>query len=144
MGYDMYSKSNTDDGGYFRLNIWGMGWMREVMLQADAGLEDVIHKFCSNDGLVVTEKEGKRIGLALRGYLKDNPVGAVPKRKARTLAPHEAAASQLTSALGAMFGEVEVIGDPGDKVGKKLTQDDADIIADFAKYNETSAPYSVC
>lgn len=148
MGYDMYSTKMKDDefdgDGYFRLNIWGMGWMRGVMLEADPGLEDIIFKFCSNGGETVSVEDGARIAKALRGYLEDNPVGAVPKRKVRTLSAHERAAKELSSQLENLFGMTRVVGDPGDPIGKKLTQEDADIIRRFAAYNETQAPYRVC
>ena len=33
MGYDMYyrDRADHDDGGYFRLNVWGMSWCSEIM-----------------------------------------------------------------------------------------------------------------
>lgn len=154
MGYDFYSErkgsGSYEDEGYFesdahfRLNIWGMGWMRGVMMEADPKLEDIMFKFCSNDGEVVSVDEGARIAAALRTYLKDNPVGAVPKRKARKLTPHEQAAKDMSSQLEKMFGMKTIVGDTGDPIGKKLTQEDADTIREFAEYNETQAPYRVC
>jgi hypothetical protein len=143
MGYDMHRQGTKGwDEGYFRLNIWGMGWMRDVMLQADPELEDIIYKFCSNDGYVVSKEEGVRIAKALRRFLADNPVGSVPKRR-RNRAPHEAAAEQMVAGIMASLGPGGAVVGPEDNIGKPLSQDGADNILAFAEYNETQTPYEV-
>jgi hypothetical protein len=85
-----------------------------------------------------------RIAKALRKYLLENEVGSIPKRKARTLAPHEQASAHMSAMLSSLLGAAQVQGDTrADEVGKPLTQDDVDTIADFAKYNEEQTPYEV-
>lgn len=51
MGYDM----TNGKGDYFRLNIWGMGSVRRLLLKKGTTFD--LGKFCSNDGWKVTPKE---------------------------------------------------------------------------------------
>jgi hypothetical protein len=140
MGYDMQSKMNPGDEGYFRLNIWGMGWMRGVILEGDPTLENDIFRFCSNDGHVVGEKLGKRISKALRSYISTHPVGS----KARTMkAKHEVEVEKMLEQLKAQLG-VDNLQAPGRSEEEKLVdQEDLDLIERFAVYNETMCPYEV-
>ena len=138
MGYDMQSKCDSSEKGYFRLNIWGMGWMRNVMLEGDPTLEKDIYRFCSNDGHVVGEHLGKKIGAALRKFIAYHPIGTeLPSQQAT----HEAATDQLAQMLAQHMG-IEVM-TPGRKENKTLTKEDIACILDFAEYNETQAPYEV-
>lgn len=139
MGYDLYSQTDKSDAGYFRLNIWGMGHMRDVILQGDPSLQSVVDgKLSSNDGFIVEKEEGKKIAVALRTYLVDNPVGVVPKRIDRTAGFEKAVfAAIATGAFGTAISPNK------DVMGTPLTQDWADIIEEFAVYNETKAPYAV-
>lgn len=53
MGYDMTNGNNE----YFRLNIWGMGSVRRLLLKKETTFD--LGKFCSNDGWQVTPDECK-------------------------------------------------------------------------------------
>ena len=136
MGYDMYSKRKNVERDYFRLNIWGMGWMRGVILEGDPSLGPEIYRFCSNDGFVIGEQLGRRIAEALRVYLKTHPVGS-PVGKTED-APHERAAKELIAGISP---DIVVTG--GTDKARTVTQEDIDIINEFIEFNEKSAPYEV-
>jgi len=89
MGYDLYG---VVDGRYFRANIWGMGRLRNVMIDAKVDLAadskspgnlsiaayyaesggakpSLGDCFCTNDGWVVTAEECKHIAEQLGKWL---------------------------------------------------------------------------
>ena len=143
MGYDMQSKKFAGDEGYFRLNIWGMGWMRSCIIEGDPSLRDeVVSKMCSNDGYIVGVRLGKKIGEALRVYAKKHPVG-------QSFTPEPTVASFEKEVIGMLDmltknTEVTEVVSP-DKVeqGELMTQTMMGTIIDFAEYNESKAPYGV-
>ena len=73
MGYDMHStRFEDDDGGYLRLNIWGMCFMRDAMWTAGIRDDKIYNKFSSNNGWLVGKRMGKVICEALLKLLDGN------------------------------------------------------------------------
>lgn len=132
MGYDMYTKKKglSEDEGYFRLNIWGMGWMRNIILVGDPTLEEELVPFNDNSGKTVSKKVGKRIADALYAYLKLHAVGDMPyETKTRRMQFEE----EVIKIFGAAEPAIEA-----------LTEEDIKTIRSFAEYNERATPYRVC
>ena len=143
MGYDMHSTRFEDDqGGYFRLNIWGMGFMRDAMWSAGIREDAIFEKFFSNDGWLVGKRMGKKIYDALTKLLDGNanemtrsgfcfkkeeiPKGATITRQFDMEAGSK---GKMTSY------EYETKG--------PLTEEERTLIKEFAEYNRDKTPYKV-
>jgi hypothetical protein len=144
MGYDMYSNKDGSEEGYFRLNIFGMGWMRSCIIEGDPSLrEEVLSKMCSNDGFIVGARLGKKIGTALRVYAKKHPIGQSFTPEPTQVNFEKEVMGMINSLVGS--NAVTDVVTPGKvEQGELMTQDMMGTIIEFAEYNETKAPYRVC
>lgn len=134
MGYDMQSKEVEGDAGYFRLNIWGMGWMRDIMAQADPELGDehIMKKFCSNDGWLVGKTLGKKIAKALRAF--------AVKGKTYTVSSLAFSEKEIPPGACNIRKEGSII---SYTLSKEMSDEDIELILNFATYNENCTPYEV-
>jgi len=70
VGYDLYARRTAaGDGGYFRATIGGMSFLRAAMNAAGVPRQIVYGKLLGNDGVRVTELQGKAIAERLTAWL---------------------------------------------------------------------------
>lgn len=143
LGYDMHSTRFDDaQGGYFRLDIWGMGFMRDAMWTAGIRGDKIYEKFSSNDGWLVGKRMGKKICDALLKLIDGN-VNTITKSgfcfKKEDI---PAGATILRESTFDATGGRKMTSYDYETTGP-MTEEERAVIKEFAEYNRDKTPYKV-